>query len=68
MTRPVGDGQAGEHGGRKPMVTFKMVGLVGLLLDLSDRMPWLSGCGALLQYHLVGGVSRVAALDGVLDR
>ena len=68
VTRPGGPGQAGEAVGKKPIVTFRLVGLVSTVLDLNDRMPWLSGCGALLQYHLVGGVSRVAAVDGVLDR
>ncbi|KAL8701858.1 MAG: hypothetical protein Q9201_004686 [Fulgogasparrea decipioides] len=55
----------------RPLLDFKIFSLVSTMLDMSFRMPWLSGSLALLQHHLVRsplGLLRVGAVDGLLEQ
>lgn len=55
----------------RPLLDFKIFSLVATTLDLSFRMPWLSGSLALLQHHLMESrmfLLRVGAVDGLLDQ
>ncbi|KAL8773018.1 MAG: hypothetical protein Q9209_002038, partial [Squamulea sp. 1 TL-2023] len=54
----------------RPLLDFKIFSLLSTLLDLSFRMPWLSGSLALMQQHLIQsavGFLQVGAVDGLLD-
>lgn len=57
-----------SHHDLRPIVSFRIFRLVSVVLDLSSRMPWLSGCMALLQHHLMFGPLKVGATDGMLDQ
>ena len=52
----------------RPMLTFKILSVISVLLDLRSRMPWLSGSLALLQHQLIHGPLELAATDGILDQ
>ena len=52
----------------RPILSFKLLSLCSILLDLPQRMPWLSGSLALLRHHLTGRVLRVGATDGIIDQ
>ncbi|KAL8726360.1 MAG: hypothetical protein Q9166_006767 [cf. Caloplaca sp. 2 TL-2023] len=55
----------------RPLIDFKVFSLCSTILDLSFRMPWLSGLLALLQHHLIQCplvLLRVGAVDGLLDQ
>lgn len=56
-------------GGEKaPVAAFRLFSCVGALVELDERMPWLSGSLAMAQWALLKGPWRVGAVDGVLDR
>lgn len=52
----------------QPMLSFQVLSVISVLLDLRSRMPWLSGSLALLQYQLIHGPLGLAATDGILDQ
>ena len=52
---------------KRPILSYKIFSLIGHLLDLSDRMPWLSGSLCLAQYHATN-ILRVGATDGIFDK
>ena len=52
----------------RPIVQFRAFGLISEVLDLSLRMPWVSGFLALFQQQMVEGPIRVGATDGILDQ
>ena len=52
----------------RPIVQFRAFGLISEVLDLSSRMPWVSGFLALFQHQMVEGPMRVGATDGILDQ
>ncbi|KAL8764634.1 MAG: hypothetical protein Q9194_006927 [Teloschistes cf. exilis] len=55
----------------RPMLDFEIFSLISTILDLSFRMPWLSGWAALLHQHLTRSaisLLRVGAVDGLLDQ
>ena len=52
----------------RPMLSFKILSITPVLLDLRSRMPWLSGSLALLQHQLIHGPLGLAATDGILDQ
>ena len=52
----------------RPIVEFRMFGLISEVFDVSSRMPWVGGCLALLQQQLVKGPMRVGATNGILDQ
>lgn len=52
----------------RPILGFKVLPFISVLLNLPMRMPWLSGILALLQHHLMHGAFGVAATDGIIDQ
>ena len=52
----------------RPILSFKILSVMPVLLDLRSRMPWLSGSLALLQHQLIHGPFGLAATDGILDQ
>ncbi|KAL8947251.1 MAG: hypothetical protein Q9222_006446 [Ikaeria aurantiellina] len=55
----------------RPLLGFRVFSLLSTVLDLSFRMPWLSGSLALLQHHLISSplvLLRVGAVDGLFDQ
>lgn len=52
----------------RPMLSFKILSVMPVLLDLRSRMPWMSGSLALLQHQLIHGPFGMAATDGILDQ
>ena len=52
----------------RPMLSFKILSVISVLLDLRSRMPWLSGSLALLQHQLIQGPLGLAATNGILDQ
>lgn len=55
-------------GTRRPVLRYRVFGLVSQLLNLSKRMPWLAGMAAFLQHTVVAGPANLGEADGVLDR
>ena len=53
---------------KQAILNIHIFSLVSQLLDLPERMPWLSGMIELVRYHLVHGIVKVGALNGILDR
>ncbi|KAL5606728.1 hypothetical protein BROUX41_003122 [Berkeleyomyces rouxiae] len=54
--------------GKVPVVTWKLFSFAGTLIEINDRMPWLSGNISLLQWCLLTGPGRIGGFDSVLDR
>ena len=52
----------------RPLLCFKIFPLLSTFLNLPSRTPWLTGSLALLQHHLLHGLFRVGATDGILDQ
>lgn len=59
---PVGGGR------RRPVLRYRVFGLVSQILDLSKRMPWLAGMGAFLQHTVVAGPGNLGEADRIFDR
>ncbi|KAL5366171.1 PXA domain-containing protein [Aspergillus floccosus] len=58
----------GKFSKQRPVLQYRVFGMVSHLLDVPRRMPWLGGLLALLQYHIVAGPGRLGDTGGVLDR
>lgn len=54
--------------GKRPVVDYRLFSMASTLLDISQRMPWLSGLVSLSQHLILAGPGRVGDTDGVLDR
>ncbi|KAL4815220.1 PXA domain-containing protein [Aspergillus spinulosporus] len=54
--------------GKRPVLDYRLFGMLSQLLDLSRRMPWLGGLLALFQYLILAGPGKVGDTGGVLDR
>ena len=53
----------------RSILEFRIFPLSSMLIDLSHRMPWLSGMLALVRHHLTHGSLRtVGGTDGILDQ
>lgn len=52
----------------RPIVSMAVWSTVANLIELSARMPWLSGLLSLAQQSMVAGPGRVGDTDGMLDR
>ncbi|KAF1981477.1 hypothetical protein K402DRAFT_398460 [Aulographum hederae CBS 113979] len=67
---PPPDGVAGSNSAMlyTPVVSMSVWSCVGRLVELEQRMPWLSGLLALVHWGLVAGPGKVGNTDGVLDR
>jgi len=53
---------------KRPILSFKIFSLISILLDLSDRTPWLVGALCLLQHHLVRRPISLGATGGLFDK
>jgi PXA domain len=53
---------------RRPILDYRLFSLLSTLLDLSSRMPWLTGLLSLCQHHLLTGLGRLGATDVLLDK
>ncbi|KAG5975151.1 hypothetical protein E4U55_007829 [Claviceps digitariae] len=51
-----------------PVLSFAAWRVVGHVIELPARMPWLNGLLSLLQLEVIHGPGRIAKLDSVLDR
>ncbi|KAL3461525.1 PXA domain-containing protein [Aspergillus heterothallicus] len=54
--------------GKRPVLDYRLYGMLSQLLDIPRRMPWLGGLLALFQYLILAGPGRVGDSGGVLDR
>ncbi|RAK99043.1 uncharacterized protein BO80DRAFT_426854 [Aspergillus ibericus CBS 121593] len=54
--------------GKRPVLNYRLYGMVSQLMDVPRRMPWLGGMLALIQYLILAGPGRLGATDSVLDR
>ncbi|KAL4752310.1 hypothetical protein BDW72DRAFT_202355 [Aspergillus terricola var. indicus] len=54
--------------GKRPVLDYRLFGMLSQLLDLSRRMPWLGGLLALFQYLILAGPGKVGDTGGILDR
>ena len=52
---------------KRPILSYKIFSLIALILELSDRMPWLSGSLCLAQHHVTSTL-KVGATDGIFDK
>ncbi|KAL4881305.1 PXA domain-containing protein [Aspergillus karnatakaensis] len=56
------------HKPKRPVLDYRVYGMLSQLLDIPRRMPWLGGLLALFQYLILAGPGRVADSGSVLDR
>ncbi|KAL6231157.1 hypothetical protein BDW75DRAFT_51386 [Aspergillus navahoensis] len=54
--------------GKRPVLDYRLFGMLSQLLDISRRMPWLGGLLALFQYLILAGPGKVGGVGGFLDR
>ncbi|KKK12282.1 hypothetical protein AOCH_005334 [Aspergillus ochraceoroseus] len=54
--------------GRRPVLNYRLYGMLSQLLDIPRRMPWLGGLLALFQYLILAGPGQVGEVGGILDR
>lgn len=53
---------------KRPVLDYRLYGMLSQLLDIPRRMPWLAGTLALAQHWILAGPGRVGDTAGVLDR
>ena len=53
---------------KRPIVSMKLWSCASQIVELSYRMPWLSGLLSILHWGALFGPGRVGAAEGVLDR
>ncbi|KAL2822524.1 PXA domain-containing protein [Aspergillus granulosus] len=53
---------------KRPVLDYRLYGMLSQLLDTPRRMPWLGGLLALFQYLILAGPGRVGDSGSVLDR
>lgn len=51
-----------------PVMEYQLWRLLGNLVDLASRMPWLVGVAALLKHQFLYGPGRTGSIDGYFDR
>lgn len=51
-----------------PVVSFAILSCIGNLIEVQERMPWLTGLLSLLQWAGLNGPGQIANVDGTLDR
>lgn len=54
--------------GKRPVLNYRVYGMISQLMDVPRRMPWLTGMLALLQYMILAGPGRLGDTDSNLDR
>lgn len=55
-------------GSKRPIVSMRLWSCLAQFVELSIRMPWLSGSVSMLHWGLVAGPGKVGDTDGILDR
>ncbi|SPQ22432.1 e5fcc9b1-a13e-4ac0-b118-a10c82b61714 [Thermothielavioides terrestris] len=60
--------EAGPQSSKLPVLAFRCWSALSNLTEMEERMPWLCGALALLQWIAVMGPGRIAGVDGILDR
>ncbi|KAF2403636.1 hypothetical protein EJ06DRAFT_471751 [Trichodelitschia bisporula] len=53
---------------QRPILTMGLWNMMGHLMEVDRRMPWLSGLAALMQWGAVNGPGRVGDTNGAFDR
>ncbi|KAK4190111.1 PXA domain-containing protein [Podospora australis] len=53
---------------KTPVLAFKCWSAISNLVEMDGRMPWVCGVSSMLQWLLMTGPGRIAAVDGKLDR
>ncbi|OJD26714.1 hypothetical protein ACJ73_01905 [Blastomyces percursus] len=53
---------------RRPVLKYRMFGMISQLLDVSGRMPWLGGVLALVQHGMVEGPGKFGDTGQIVDR
>ncbi|KAL4793584.1 PXA domain-containing protein [Aspergillus venezuelensis] len=53
---------------KRPVLDYRLFGMLSQLLDIPRRMPWLGGLLALVQYLILAGPGRVGDSGSILDR
>jgi hypothetical protein len=53
---------------QRPILEYRLFSLISTLLDLSTRMPWLTGLLSLSKYGILTGTGRVRAADNLLEK
>ncbi|RDH27206.1 PXA domain-domain-containing protein [Aspergillus welwitschiae] len=53
---------------KRPVLDYRLYGMVSQVMDVPQRMPWLCGMLALIQYLILAGPGRLGDTDSVLDR
>jgi PXA domain len=51
-----------------PILEYRIFTLYSTLLDLSTRMPWLTGLSSLCKHGLLAGSGRLGTADSLLDK
>ena len=52
----------------RPIVAYRLFTLISTLLDLSTRMPWLTGLLSICQHFTISGPGRFGRTDSLLDK
>ena len=52
----------------RPILNYRVLSMVSTLLDLSTRMPWLTGLLSLGKHGLLTGAGGLGSADSVLDK
>ncbi|PGH32466.1 hypothetical protein GX50_04766 [[Emmonsia] crescens] len=53
---------------RRPVLKYRIFGMVSQLVDVSGRMPWFSGALALVQHAIVEGPGKFGDTGEIVDR
>ncbi|KAL4941475.1 PXA domain-containing protein [Aspergillus oleicola] len=53
---------------KRPVLDYRLFGMLSQFLDIPRRMPWLGGLLALVQYLILAGPGRVGDCGSILDR
>ncbi|OJD15281.1 hypothetical protein AJ78_04466 [Emergomyces pasteurianus Ep9510] len=53
---------------RRPVLQYRIFGMVSQLINVSERMPWLGGILALVQHAMVEGPGRFGDTGAIVDR
>ncbi|KAL2871116.1 PXA domain-containing protein [Aspergillus lucknowensis] len=53
---------------KRPVLDYRLYGMLAQLFDVPRRMPWLGGLLALFQYLILAGPGKVGDSGSVLDR
>ncbi|KAL2014677.1 hypothetical protein VTN00DRAFT_2202 [Thermoascus crustaceus] len=52
---------------KRPVLDYRVYGMLSQLVNVPRRMPWLGGTLSLLQYLVVAGPGRLGDTGGILD-